>query len=123
MAVRFGDRLRTSLSVDAGLGDALVPAFVLQPLVENAFEHGIARLLGPGFIELAIARDGDLLRIEVRDNGPGVADEIAPGIGLSNTAARLAELYPGRGALRLEADPRGGALAIVELPYRTADEP
>jgi len=141
MTYRFSDRLTTSFAIEHGLDDARVPAFVLQPLVENAIEHGIGRIRGPGVIELRIERRGAQLHITVRDNGPGLDPTALPfgsaasprraglvgriareGIGLSNTAARLAQLYPGRSALRLADDPTRGALAIVELPYRTCDD-
>jgi signal transduction histidine kinase len=123
MQHRFSDRLTTAFAIEDGLDDARVPAFVLQPLVENAIEHGIGRIRGPGAIELAIERSGDQLRITVRDNGPGLVEPAArTGIGLSNTAARLAQLYPGRSALRLSAGRERGAVAVVELPYHTGDD-
>jgi signal transduction histidine kinase len=141
MQHRFSDRLTTSFAIEHGIDDALVPAFVLQPLVENAIEHGIGRIRGPGELELRIERRGDRLHIAVRDNGPGVDPAALPsgsaaspgsagrgdptaraGIGLSNTAARLAQLYPGKSALRLEDDGGRGAVAVVELPYRTLDD-
>jgi signal transduction histidine kinase len=129
MKHRFSDRLTTSFAIEDGLDDALVPAFVLQPLVENAIEHGIGRIRGPGALELRIERCGDRLHITVRDNGPGLDPTALPfgstarnGIGLSNTAARLAQLYPGRSALRLADDRERGAVAVVELPYHTLDE-
>ena len=122
MKYRFSDRLTTSFAIEDGLDDALVPAFVLQPLVENAIEHGIGRIRGPGAIELRIERCDDRLRITVRDNGPGLDPAARDGIGLSNTAARLAQLYPGRSALRLADDRGRGAIAVVELPYLTFDK-
>jgi signal transduction histidine kinase len=122
MQHRFSDRLTTALAIADGLDDALVPAFVLQPLVENAIEHGIGRVRGPGAIELRVERRGDRLHLEVRDNGPGLDPAARHGIGLANTAARLAQLYPGRGALRLADAPGRGAIAAVELPYHTGDE-
>ena len=123
MKHRFSDRLTTSFAIEDGLDDALVPAFVLQPLVENAIEHGIGRIRGLGALELRIERCGDRLHITVRDNGPGLVDPtVRDGIGLSNTAARLAQLYPGRSALRLADDRGRGAVAVVELPYHTLDE-
>ena len=63
MKHRFSDRLTTSFAIDDGLDDALVPAFVLQPLVENAIEHGIGRIRGLGALELRIERSGDRLHI------------------------------------------------------------
>jgi len=122
MKHRFSDRLTTSFAIEDGLDDALVPAFVLQPLVENAIEHGIGRIRGPGALELRVERCGDRLHITVRDNGPGLEPTARDGIGLSNTAARLAQLYPGRSALRLADDRERGTVAVVELPYRTLDE-
>jgi len=122
MKHRFSDRLTTSFAIEDGLDDALVPAFVLQPLVENAIEHGIGRIRGLGAVELRIERCGDRLHITVRDNGPGLDPTARNGIGLSNTAARLAQLYPGRSALRLADDRERGAVAVVELPYHTLDE-
>jgi LytS/YehU family sensor histidine kinase len=152
MTHRFSDRLTTTFAIEDGLDDALVPAFVLQPLVENAIEHGIGRIRGPGAIELRIERCGDRLHITVRDNGPGLDPTALPfgsaaspgkaglvdrtalpfgsaasptardGIGLSNTAARLAQLYPGRSAQRLADDGERGTVAVVELPYRTLDD-
>src|ERR1044071_7360688 len=123
MKYRFSDRLTTSFAIEDGIDDARVPAFVLQPLVENAIEHGIGRIRGLGAIELRIERRGDRLHITVRDNGPGLGDPTARnGIGLSNTAARLAPPHPGRSALRLTDDHGRGAVAVVELPYHTLDE-
>src|ERR1044071_997803 len=122
MKYRFSDRLTTSFAIEDGIDDALVPAFVLQPLVENAIEHGIGRIRGLGALALRIERSGDPLPITVRDNGPGLDPSAREGIGLSNTAARLAQLYPGHSALRLADDRGRGAVAVVELPYHTLDE-
>jgi signal transduction histidine kinase len=122
MKHRFSDRLTTSFAIQDGLDDARVPAFVLQPLVENAIEHGLGQIRGPGAIELRIERRGDRLHITVRDNGPGLDPTARDGIGLSNTAARLAQLYPGRSALRLADAPERGTVAVVELPYHTFDD-
>jgi LytS/YehU family sensor histidine kinase len=122
MKHRFSDRLTTSFAIEDGLDDALVPAFVLQPLVEYGIEHGIGRIRGLGALELRIERCGDRLHLTVRDNGPGLQPTAREGIGLSNTAARLAQLYPGRSALRLADDGERGAVAVVELPYHTLDD-
>jgi LytS/YehU family sensor histidine kinase len=122
MQYRFSDRLTTSFAIDPGLDDALVPAFVLQPLVENAIEHGIGQIRGPGVLALRIERCADHLHIMVRDNGPGLDPTARDGIGLSNTAARLAQLYPGRSALRLANDAPRGAVVVIELPYHTLDD-
>jgi LytS/YehU family sensor histidine kinase len=122
MRVRFHDRLTVRSEIDPAAGDALVPHFLLQPLVENALEHGIAQRPGPGCVEISARRDGDRLRITVIDDGPGLTSDAAlgngNGVGLANARARLLELYGSEQALTLEpVSPAGGACATVILPY------
>jgi len=117
---RFGDRLHVDLEVAPTALDALVPAFVLQPLVENAIRHGIAATPGPGWLRIgATERDGTL-RIEIADTGPGIQDVSGQGIGLRNTRARLAQLYGEDAGLALERGATGGTIATLWLPYRRA---
>jgi len=121
MRVRFGDRLTIEERVPAELGGYLVPSFVLQPLVENALEHGIARRAGPGVVGVSAARADGRLILTVTDDGPGVdGAEAGPddGIGLSNTRLRLEQLYGAGRWLTLEAGVRGGTCAKVEVPLR-----
>jgi two-component system LytT family sensor kinase len=115
---RFGDRLTVSLEQDPALDRELVPFLILQPLVENAIRHGIARQPGPGQLRVMAQRDGDLLRLEVRDNGPGLGSNRngGEGVGLPNVQARLEELYGARGGVTLEAVPGGGTVATVTVP-------
>jgi two-component system LytT family sensor kinase len=120
--VRFQDRLTVTHDIPIDVREALVPVFLLQPLVENALEHGIAQRPGPGRLDIGATRVGDRLVICVTDDGPGVRRE-APagrGVGLSNIRARLAELYGMAQHVTLEAaSPAGGARATVALPFRT----
>jgi signal transduction histidine kinase len=120
MRTRFGDRLTIRRSIPTAVESALVPTFVLQPLVENALEHGVDRLDGSGTVEIDAARDGDSLVLAVRDNGAGErADAHAGlGIGLTNTRARLAALYGDAAALALRPRPNGGTEVVLRLPYR-----
>jgi hypothetical protein len=122
-AVRFSDRLRTSIDVPDAARDALVPTLLLQPLIENAIRHGIARRADAGRLELTAARIGDRLRIEVLNDGaPLPADfdvALTPGIGIRNTAARLAHLHGSAASLHLENRDAGIVAAVVELPWRT----
>jgi LytS/YehU family sensor histidine kinase len=118
MESRFSDRLTVDVSVDAEAYSALVPTFLLQPLLENALEHGIARRRGPGRIAIAAQRTNGRVEITVLDDGPGPAGEPGPGIGLANTRARLEELYDGNHRLALEPAPGGGARVTVSIPYR-----
>jgi signal transduction histidine kinase len=102
--MRLGDRLSVTWDIDAAALQARVPSLVLQPLVENAIQHGVAAAAGPGTLRIAARRAGEFLRLEVRDNGPGLdRAEPAPGIGLANTRARLQRLYGGRQRFELEA--------------------
>jgi two-component system, LytTR family, sensor kinase len=94
--MRLGDRLQVRWDVDVALAQLRVPSLVLQPLVENAIQHGIAAASGPGTLTIWARRHGDYLHLEVRDTGPGPArgpSERSQGIGLANTRARLQRLY------------------------------
>ncbi|MFI5230422.1 MAG: sensor histidine kinase, partial [Gemmatimonadales bacterium] len=92
MRVRFSDRLSVSCTVDPEARRALVPAFLMQPLVENALEHGIARRAGPGHVAITARTTDGSLEIAVSDDGPGPSVDAPPGIGLTNTRARLQQL-------------------------------
>jgi LytS/YehU family sensor histidine kinase len=122
---RFGDRLKVTFRVDADTGAAAVPTFLLQPLVENAIRHGAALQEGRGVaeVEIAAVRAGDRLRLEVRDNGPGIPGHGDAGrnggVGIANTRARLTQLYGAGYSFALVNAPagKGGAVATVEIPY------
>jgi two-component system LytT family sensor kinase len=126
--VRFGDRLRVTWDIDPDVRTALVPPLILQPLVENALRHGIARRPGPASLKIAARRSGLHLELIVRDSGEGLAPNVETegreGIGLSNTRARLVELY-GEGVATLDvADaPGGGVRARILVPFHTAQQP
>jgi len=121
--VRFSDRLRPRIEVDPAIGRAAVPRFLLQPLVENALRHGIARRADAGLVLVSARRDGGQLVLAVRDDGPGLPATPAAGsgVGLSNTRARLAALYGGAATLELANAEGGGAIATVRLPYHEAE--
>lgn len=93
---------------------------ILQPLVENALTHGRPRA-GNGRIHVATSREGETLRIEVRDNGPGLDPDQGvegSGIGIANTRTRLNYLYGGKAVLHLENGREGGAIVRLTLPFR-----
>jgi anti-sigma regulatory factor (Ser/Thr protein kinase) len=117
---RFGDRLTVLVEHDGPSADALVPTFILQPLVENAIRHGIGQKAGQGSVEVRASREGEALLLAVHDSGEGVSSSRREGIGLSNTRARLGELYGASASLVLENAAEGGACARVRLPYRSA---
>jgi two-component system LytT family sensor kinase len=117
--VRFGERLSVVREVDPESGKALVPHFVLQPLVENAIEHGITRRAGAGRIAIATSRENGQLQVRVSDDGIGLGSGSAPreGTGLGATRQRLRELYGDSASLTLNAVPSGGVEARLVLPY------
>src|SRR5881227_2233466 len=95
--VRFGDRLTVSLEMEPATLSARVPHLILQPVVENAIQHAIAPRATRGHIKIEAKRLNSLLRLEVRDNGPGITlngDLLGTeGVGLSNVRARLHQIY------------------------------
>ena len=121
--VRFSDRLHPRIAVEAALRRAVVPQLILQPLVENALRHGIARRADAGLLEVAARRDGDTLILTVRNDGPGLgpAGPASAGVGLANTRARLAALYGDRASLEIANAAGGGVVATVRLPYHEAE--
>src|SRR5262249_55671205 len=100
--------------------DALLPTLLLQPLVENAVKHGVLSREGGGSIAIRVGVDGKRLRITVADDGKGLAGSgtARRGVGLSNTARRLDELYGEAAGVALAATPEGG-VTTVTLPLRT----
>ena len=124
LRLRFSDWLDVRLQVDPAALPALVPSFVLQPLVENAVRHGIEQRETPGLIEVTAARaNGDLL-IEVSDNGPGLPagwpESSPPGVGLSNTRARLRRIYGDDERFQIGPRAGGGVSVRLRLPFRPA---
>ena len=122
--VRFGERLRVAWEVDPESLAVRVPGLVLQPLLENAVGHGLAPRARGGRIDVSAVLDDGVLRIDVVDDGVGLAgdgdDLIRHGHGLGNIARRLQACYGGRAALALSAGPRGaGARARLALPAAT----
>jgi signal transduction histidine kinase len=116
--IRFGDRLSIEVDVPDGAGQGLIPTLMLQPLLENAVEHGVSRTSARARVRLCAVREGDRLRLQISDNGPGPTPAGAgDGIGLGNTRARLAGLYGTAGRLEL-AGSASGTVVTVELPFR-----
>jgi len=123
--VRFPDRLRAEIFADQSILDAAVPQMGLQPIVENAIRHGIGRSSAAGRIQISATRLNDTLEIKVKDDGPGLADNKSiegNGIGLSNTRARLQQLYGNGGSLSVENSELGGVVVTMALPYHLASE-
>ncbi len=124
MEVRFQGALEVGIEIDPSVTDALVPNLILQPLVENAFKHGVSRLEKGGRVDVHARRDGDDIVLTVRDNGPGPGTNES-GVGITNTRARLEQLYGNNQsfALRPAGGDLSGAVAEVRLPYHVAPLP
>ena len=122
--VRFEDRLAVDIQVPPDARGALVPRFVLQPLVENALQHGIGAREGPGRVVIRARRAGDRLELAVEDNGSAasLSDSGFPreGVGLTNTRERLRECYGSDQALRLARADGGGLVVSLDIPFRVA---
>ena len=146
---RFRERLDVEWEVDPQSLDAAVPSMILQPLVENAIEHGISKRARGGRIRITANRHAEQLVLTVEDDGPGlfrvhdsandpthpdqpepggamrVRDDAAVrregnGMGLANVRERLQQLYGSDQELRLDTVSRGGVRARVTLPFRSA---
>lgn len=120
---RFGGRLRTRFELDDGLSDALVPSFVLQPLVENAIRHGVGRLNRAGTIIVRAKRgEGENLVLEVADDGEGLPPNVRPNIGLSNTYKRIRQLYGRAASVEISNNADAGATATIHIPLNILTE-
>jgi signal transduction histidine kinase len=122
--IRFGDRLTFRLDVAPDALSALVPTLLLQPLVENALQHGILPHREGGSVTITIHTDAGVLNLRVEDDGPGFRGSPMPpfGVGLSNTARRLDELYGGQAKLVIGRGAAGGVVVSIELPLVSASE-
>ena len=117
--VRFSDRLQLRWSIDPSIRGVLVPEFILQPLVENAIRHGIAKRSEPGMIEVSASPEAGDLVLRVSDDGPGYRpDQSETGVGLANIRARLETLFGPAGRLELRRGESGGTIAMVRFPLR-----
>lgn len=124
---RFPDRLQIKWDVDPETLEAAVPSLILQPIVENAIKHGIAPRAEAGQVEIRAERFNGAIRLQVRDDGPGLssANHTADGeqVGLSNTKARLERMYGASGRLELNNDPRGGTVVNILIPFHPSANP
>jgi two-component system LytT family sensor kinase len=104
--------------------DARVPHLILQPLVENAVQHGIAPRAGAGKIEIRSRRRNGTLRLQVVDDGAGLPEGnfAREGLGLSNTRARLVQLYGSDHRFDLRRSENGGVAVTLDIPLRIGDK-
>jgi signal transduction histidine kinase len=121
--MRFPDRLNVQMSIATEALDAQVPNLILQPLVENAIRHGISLRASAGTVGVSARRDDNFLEMKVYDDGPGINRQLRTrerggGIGLSNTRARLEQLYGESYRFDVHDRDEGGVEAVISIPLR-----
>ncbi|HLM81741.1 MAG TPA: histidine kinase [Terriglobales bacterium] len=123
-ARRFGDRLQFEVSIDQNVRDCIVPALILQPLVENAIRHGIGRHKGSDTVSVRGFQEAEFLRLEVRNLNSSLKDSpsqlLDRGVGLANTRARLEQLYGSCQEFGLRNLEPTGVCAELSIPLRSA---
>jgi two-component system, LytTR family, sensor kinase len=114
--VRFADRLKVKWNIEAKTREALVPEFILQPLVENSLLHGIQHRTENGVIEVVAKESNGEIVLIVQDNGPGYFPVTDEGLGLANTRERLTTIYGDAGKLDVATVSNGGTIVTVRFP-------
>lgn len=124
--IRFSDRLTVIYEIDPETKNALVPGFILQPIAENAFRHGIEKNAGAGTVWISSQRSGDSLIISIRNSGNRSKirsiETVKRGIGISSTCARLETLYGKHQSFSLSSLDDGTTIAVMEIPFMTVNE-
>jgi two-component system LytT family sensor kinase len=121
--VRFAERLQLSVDVPRELYPAQVPSLILQPMVENAVKHGIAKRAQGGAIRIAASRCDGVLTLRVCNDGPSLPvdwEMTHSGIGISNVRTRLQSLYGDAFTLSMRNQDAGGVEVSVSLPFVVA---
>jgi len=137
--MRFEERLRTVFSIDPAAADAVIPSFLLQPLVENAIKYAVSPQEEGARISLSAQLVGNRLRLTVSDTGPGLrakaqratlpaamagaGNTVSTGVGLANIRDRLAQAYGDDHLFDIRTPPEGGFTVVIELPHERETAP
>jgi LytS/YehU family sensor histidine kinase len=119
--MRFAERLQVTIDVPRELFPAQVPSLILQPMVENAVKHGIAKRVQGGTIRIAALRSNGRLTLSVYNDGPSLPAEwekTRSGVGISNVRTRLQSLYAGEFELSIKNQDPGGVEVSVSVPFK-----
>jgi signal transduction histidine kinase len=121
--VRFADRLDVVWQIEPETQEAMVPTLLLQPLIENALRHGIARSINGGTVVVSASRIDQHVCVTVWNEGPSLSGDRlgGAGVGIRNTEERLHRLYGASGSISINNDPRGGVCVRVCVPWHTVD--
>ncbi len=119
---RYKDRLEIEWDVDETLLSSEVPGLILQPIVENAFKHGISKSIGPSKLIIQIAKDKDFIVLEVFNTGSSIPSYFdiyqGKGVGLSNTIDRLSKLYDDNFKVQISNKNQGFSV-LMKIPLRS----
>jgi len=125
MKARFQDKLIVETNIQDDTQEALVPGFILQPLVENSIKYSM-KTLKTAEIRILSRKEDEKLKLIIEDNGPGISGEIDQifrnGVGLSNTVERLEKLYGDDRQLQFNNRIDGGLQVVIEIPFRKFDQ-
>jgi signal transduction histidine kinase len=116
--IRLGARMQFAVDAQEGVLDMPVPSMILQPLVENAIQHGICQRRDGGTIQLRAFAEGERLHLEIIDNGPGISMYAGNGQAMMLIRERLSNLYDDQSELRLERNPtKRETIVSAVIPY------
>lgn len=122
--LRLGDRLKVEAGIEQETLSFKLPAFSVQPLVENAIKHAVAASRDGGTISLTARVSGERLRIEIADDGNGANSEkiaASGGLGLRLVRESLAARFDGKASFAYQTAPGAGFIVTIEIP-RSANE-
>jgi two-component sensor histidine kinase len=118
--LRFGDRIRSAIHTEPAALGRLIPSLLLQPIVENAVRHGLLPRTSGGTMEIAITSTDSATLVSVIDDGVGLKNPHTRtgGMGLSNSATRLSDLYGNAATLTVAPGAGGGVRVDIRIPRR-----
>ncbi|MGB3378190.1 MAG: histidine kinase [Allopontixanthobacter sediminis] len=135
--MRFEERLRTDFQIEPAAREAMLPAMLLQPLVENAIKYAVSQQEEGAKISIAARVVGQQLRVTVSDTGPGLnasgqrhrlpgamtgeGRTESTGVGLANIRDRLVQAYGDAQLFEIRTPPEGGFTVVIELPFEDLD--
>lgn len=111
--LRFGDRMEVRYEVESLMEEVMVPAFVVQTLIENCVKHGIGKIIGKGLILIEVWEEDGYMVCEIFDNGPGIdLSRVNASTGLNNILTRLEQIYQMKNLLYFENTGRGTRVTL-----------